>query len=154
MGDSALSFFERRSELGVVVMRVFLAFVLIYGTQDNIVSWARMLEFRDFLEQHGFPWPLLSTHVSVYAQFICGLLILVGFHTRVAALIMIVNFLVALAMVHVGLPFRANIAPLAMLAGSVFLLFHGAGPYSLDARRAAAAERAESSSPTPDRLSG
>lgn len=53
MGDSAFSFFERRSKLGVVVMRVFLAFVLIYGTQDNIVSWARMLEFREVPEEHA-----------------------------------------------------------------------------------------------------
>jgi uncharacterized membrane protein YphA (DoxX/SURF4 family) len=48
---------------------------------------------------------------------------------------MIVNFLVALAMVHVKLPWEANIAPLAMLFGSVFLLFHGPGPWSIDERQ-------------------
>lgn len=131
-----LEYFERRSEFGVLFLRLFIAFVLIYGTMDNVFSWERMLEFRDFLAANGFPYPLLSAHLSAYAQFISGLLILVGLFTRHAALVMIINFLIALGMVHVGLPFNANIAPLAMLFGSLFLLFHGAGPYALDTRKA------------------
>lgn len=127
---------ERHAEIGTVLLRLFLAFVLIYGTQDNVFSRERMLEFRDFLAQNGFPWPLASAYLSAYAQFACGILILVGYMTRSAALVMVVNFLVALGMVHVGLPFNANIAPLAMLFGSLFLFFHGPGPFALDGRGA------------------
>jgi len=125
---------DRHREVGPLLLRLFVAFVLIYGTQDNVLSSERMLEFRDFLEGHGFPYPLASAWLSVYAQFLCGWLILFGFLTRVAALVMIINFVVALLTVHVGLPFSANIAPLAMLFGSLFFGFHGAGPYSVDAR--------------------
>lgn len=129
-----LEFLERHSEYGAFVLRLFLAFVLMYGTQDNILSREQMIVFGDFLERNGFPYPMLSAHLSVYAQFGSGLLILLGLYTRLAALVMCVNFLVALVMVHVGLPFDANIAPLAMFFGSVFLLFHGAGPLALDNR--------------------
>ena len=129
-----LTHFERHAHVGTLLLRLFLAFVLIYGTQDNVFSQERMHEFRDFLAANGFPFPLASAHLSAYAQFLCGGLIALGLYTRLAALIMIINFVVALAMVHVGLPFNANIAPLAMLFGSVFLLFNGAGPVSLDAR--------------------
>lgn len=52
---------------------------------------------------------------------------------------MIINFVVAVLMVHVGLPFSANMAPLLMLAGSLFLFFYGPGPISVDARLRAAA---------------
>lgn len=144
-----LRFLDRHAWLGVVLLRLFLAFVLIYGTQDNVFSRERMLEFRDFLAAHGFPAPLVSAHVSAYAQFVCGWLIAIGLHVRLAALIMIVNFVAALAMVHVGLPFNANIAPLAMLFGSVFFLFHGAGAASLDERldRRNEAAREESVAP-------
>jgi hypothetical protein len=45
---------------------------------------------------------------------------------------MVINFLVALWMVHVGLPFSANIAPLSMLALAVFFGLHGAGRWSID----------------------
>ncbi|MBA3969175.1 MAG: DoxX family protein [Gemmatimonadetes bacterium] len=126
-----LAYFKRRPEVGGLFLRLFIGFVLVYGTQDNVFHYERMLEFRAFLAENGFPYPMFSAYLSAYAQFLAGLLILVGLATRYAALVMIVNFVVALAMVHVGLPFSANIAPLAMLVGSVFLLFNGAGPYSL-----------------------
>ena len=45
----------------------------------------------------------------------------------------VVNFVVALLMVHVGQPFNANIAPLAMLVGGLFFVLYGAPRYSLDA---------------------
>lgn len=133
---------ERHSALGVPLFRVFLGATLVYGTQDNVFSRERMLEFAGFLAQNGFPAPLFNAHLSAYAQFICGLLILVGAATRPAAAVMVINFLVALWMVHRDLPFSANISPLAMLFGSVLLLFHGPGAYSVDAalqRRAAPA---------------
>lgn len=132
-----LSHAKRRPELGILLFRVFLGFVLVYGTVDNVLSHARMLEFRDFLAQNGFPYPLACAYLSVYAQIVCGALLLVGAFTRYAALLMIINFLVALGMVHVGLPFSANIAPLAMLFGSLLFLFHGGGIYSVDAARSA-----------------
>ena len=125
---------DRHAELGTLLLRLFFAFVLIYGTQDNVFHRERMLEFRDFVAQNGFPYPLFSAYLSAYAQFVCGVLIGVGLLTRLAALVMIINFIVALAMVHVGLPFSANISPLAMLFCAVFFLLHGPGPYAVDGR--------------------
>ena len=126
---------DKHAELGTVVLRVFFAFVLIYGTQDNIFHRERMLEFRDFLAQNGFVYPLFNAYLSAYAQFACGILIGVGLLTRLAALTMMINFIVALAMVHVNLPFASNISPLAMLFCGVFFFLHGPGPLSLERTR-------------------
>lgn len=125
---------ERTREVAPLVLRLFVAGVLIYGTQDNVFSREKMLEFRDFLAQNGFPYPLASAYLSAYAQFLTGLLLLVGLFTRPAAAVVVINFTVALLMVHVGLPFSANIAPLAMLVGGLFFVLYGAPHYSLDAR--------------------
>lgn len=130
---SPTAWLERRSALGVPLFRVFLGATLVYGAQDNVFSRARMREFSEFLTQNGFPAPLFNAHLSAYAQFIGGLLILMGAATRPAAAVMVINFLVALWMVHRNLPFTANISPLAMLFGSLLLLFHGPGAYSVDA---------------------
>lgn len=127
---------DRKRELAPLLLRLFVAFVLIYGTLDNVLHQERMLEFRAFLEQHRFPQPLSAAYLSVYAQFLCGILLLAGWQTRLAAAVVVINFIVALGMVHVGLPFNANIAPLAMLVGGVFFVLYGAPAYSLDARRA------------------
>ena len=132
---SPTAWLERHSALGVPLFRLFLGATLVYGTQDNVFHRERMLEFSGFLTQNGFPAPLFNAHLSAYAQFVCGLLIAVGAATRPAAAVMVINFLVALWLVHRSLPFNANIAPLAMLFGSVMLLFHGPGAYSVDAAR-------------------
>lgn len=142
---------ERYGALGVPLFRLFLGATLVYGTQDNVFHRERMLEFRDFLAQNGFPAPLFSAHLSAYAQFACGLLIIAGAATRPAALVMVVNFLVALGMVHVGQPFNANISPLAMLFGAAMLALHGAGAYSVDA--VLARRRSEAAAPSA-RLAG
>jgi putative oxidoreductase len=116
-----------------IVLRLFFGFVLIYGTQDNVFSSARMLEFRDFLQKNGFPYPLECAYLSAYAQFITGALLLMGLLTRLASVVVIINFIVALLMVHRHLPFSANIAPLAMLVTAVFFFLYGAPRYSVDA---------------------
>ncbi len=131
-----LEFLARYQAQGVLILRLFTAGVLVYGTQDNVFSAERMHEFERFLAERGTPAPVLAAHVSVYAQFLCGLLILVGAATRWAGAVMVVNFLAALAIAHRGAPFQANIAPLAMLSLSAFFLLHGAGPLSVEAWRA------------------
>lgn len=123
-------------ELAPFLLRLFFAAILIYGTQDNVFSPERMIEFRDFLAQNGFPMPLASARLSAYAQFLCGILLLAGLFTRLAAAVMIINFIVAIAMVHLKLPFNANIAPMAMLAMAIFFAIYGAPRYSADAELA------------------
>ena len=125
---------QRYREAAPLLLRLFLAFVLIYGTQDNVFSRERMHEFRDFLEANGFPWPLASAYLSAWAQFLTGILLALGLFTRAAAAVVVVNFVVALVMVHWGQPFNANISALAMLVCGIFFVLYGAPRYSLDAR--------------------
>jgi putative oxidoreductase len=91
-----------------------------------------MLEFAEFLGANGAPFPLASAFVSAWAQFVAGLLFIVGALTRPAAAVMLVNFAVAIALVHVGKPFLDNYDALVMLFASGFLLLHGPGALSVD----------------------
>jgi putative oxidoreductase len=91
-----------------------------------------MLEFRDFLAAEEFPVPLICAVVSVAAQFVCGVLYVVGYRTRWAALVMLFNFTVALLAVHVGQPYAATFPALTMWFGSLALLFTGPGAWSVD----------------------
>jgi putative oxidoreductase len=125
-------FFERRREYGAFFVRLVVAFVLVYGTQDNVFSHERMLEFRDFLAAKRVPYPLFAAHLSAYAQFVCGVLYAVGLLVRPAALVMIINFVAALLIAHLDAPLDAARLALCMLFCSLFLLFNGAGALSLD----------------------
>ncbi len=124
--------FEKKSAFGELFIRFAIGFHLIYGTQDNIFSWDRMLEFSEFLTAFGFPLPLISAMVSVYAQFISGIMYILGFQVRVAAMVMISNFLVALIMVHIGDSYPGMFPAIMMLAGSCYLLFNGSKVFSID----------------------
>jgi putative oxidoreductase len=126
------SFFAPKKEFGASFIRIMVAFHLIYGVQDNVFSWERMLEFRNFLEANSFPFPLFCAVLSVYAQLICGLAFIAGLFTRPAALIMVINFVVAILMIHIGTPYPPAFPAIAMLCCSLFLLFNGPGKWSID----------------------
>jgi putative oxidoreductase len=126
---------EPHREIGPLFIRLAIGWHLVYGTQDNIFHPTRMAEFRGFLAQHGFAYPGFMAPLSVYAQFVCGLLFMIGFLTRPSAAVMVFNFVVALWMVHRGQPYPQNALAILMLAGSMFLLFHGPGRWSVDRDR-------------------
>ena len=126
---------EPHREIGPLFIRLAVGWHLVYGTWDNVVSAARMAEFRGFLAHHGFAYPDFMAPLSVYAQFACGLLYVLGLFTRPAAAVMVFNFNVALWMVHRGRPYPENALAILMLCGSLFLLFHGPGRLALDRPR-------------------
>ena len=132
MLSSMFSWFERRREWGVIFIRLAFGFWLIYGTQDNVFSHERMVEFMKFLEQNGFPFPTFGAYLSAYAQFLCGILFILGLGTRFAGAVMGINFLFALGIAHVGAPYQANYPAFVMLAAALFFFVHGAGKPSLD----------------------
>lgn len=113
-------------------IRFAVGFHLIYGTIDNIICWDRMIEFKDFLEHFGFPFPLTSAVVSVYLQFISGLLFIVGWKVRVVGIVMMANFIIAILMVHLSDPYPTIYPAISMLASSIFLVLNGAEAISLD----------------------
>lgn len=125
------TFFRKYSKYGEVFIRIIIGFHLIYGTQDNVFYWDRMLEFSEFLAGFGFPVPLLSAIVSVYAQFLSGIMYIIGFHVRIAALVMVFNFTVAILMVHIGDSYPEMFPALVMLFGSLYLLLNGSKVLSI-----------------------
>jgi putative oxidoreductase len=127
-----LPILEKYKEYGVIFIRLIVGFHLIYGTQDNVFSYARMEEFADFLSARGMPFPLFSAFLSAYAQFICGVLFIVGLATRYAAVVMIINFIAALIIAHIGDTYPNMFPALMMLAAACFFLLHGPGKLSVD----------------------
>lgn len=121
-----------RRDAGLLVLRVVAGGHLVVMTQDNVFSWTRMLEFRDFLAQFGFAWPLACALLSVAGQFIGGGLLVAGLWTRVAALVVAINFVVAIVMVDGRQPYPAAFPALMLVAAAICLACTGAGRWSLD----------------------
>ena len=106
---------------------------IFIGVWDNVVNSEKMAEFAQFLSSYNVPYPTLAAPLSVYAQLICGLLIILGLQTRFVAFLMMINFLVAFFVVDIHLSLEQMTPALAMLFGSFLLIFEGPGKFSLDA---------------------
>ena len=124
--------FRKRRDYGVIFLRLLIGWFIIWGVQDNILSHERMVEFERFLAARGVPWPAFSARLSCYAQFICGLSILLGAFVRPLSIVFIINFICAILIAHLGQTFQQMFPALMMIAAGLFFLFNGAGKLSID----------------------
>ncbi|MBC7982570.1 MAG: DoxX family protein [Candidatus Obscuribacterales bacterium] len=127
-----LNFLKQYGDISLMLLRVLTGAFLIYGTQDNVFSDARMQEFVQFLAKRGFAWPELTAPLSVYAQFICGALLVIGLFTRWAGWVMAFNFIVAVVMVHWSQDFRGWWPAIVLVFIGLHFAVQGAGRYSVD----------------------
>jgi len=127
--NTFFNWLDRHQGVGLLLTRLFVGIRLAYGVIDNVLNWEHMLLFRDFLTAFHFPVPLASAVVSVYVQLLASAMILLGWKIRVAAMLMIVNFIVALLMIHSNDSFEQMTPALSMLFFNVLFLFTGAGTY-------------------------
>jgi putative oxidoreductase len=132
---------SRFSDFGLLALRLLVGWFLVWGVLDNVVSDARMQEFVRFCAANGFPAPQFMAPLSVYAQLICGGLLILGLFTRLAAIVMAVHFIIAVPMVHLHQDFRAQWPALILVFVCAYFTARGAGHWSADrwlAARAAA----------------
>ena len=126
-------FLGRYSDLSLAALRILTGGFLVYGTEDNVRSAERMEEFVHFLEANNFPSPELLAPLSAYAQFVCGILLVLGLLTRWAGLVVAFNFVVAVAMVHWTQDFRAWWPAIVLVFLGLHFACRGGGRWSLDA---------------------
>jgi uncharacterized membrane protein YphA (DoxX/SURF4 family) len=89
----------------------------------------------------GIPWPELSAPFVGVFEIGCGLLVLVGLGTRLVAIPLIIDMLVAIATTKIPMLFKSGFwstahearADWSMILGVTFLLIVGGGTWSLDA---------------------
>jgi uncharacterized membrane protein YphA (DoxX/SURF4 family) len=93
----------------------------------------------------GIPSPEIMAPFVGVVEIVCGTLILIGLLTRLAAVPLIIDMIVAISTTKIPMLLKSGFWAMAheartdwaMLLGSIFLLVVGAGPWSLDARIAA-----------------
>lgn len=121
------------NDFGLLLLRLFLGVNLFlrYGLV-KITHYHQM--------SAHFPDPIhIGSHFSlmyaIFSDAVCALLVVLGLGTRIAALIIAVNLLVAFSLVH-QYPFRSEHGEMILLylGGFLALVCTGAGEYSLDWR--------------------
>lgn len=123
----------RFEDATLLVLRALTGSFLVYGTWDNITSAERMDEFAEFLAQFGFASPELLAPLSVWAQFACGLLLILGLLTRWAGIVVCFNFVIAVVMVHWTEDFRGWWPAIVLVALGLHFAARGGGRLAVDA---------------------
>ncbi len=119
---------------GITVLRVAVAIVfLMHGGQKLFVFGFHGVA--GFMGQLGIPLPGFSAVVVTLVEFVGGLALLFGVATRLAALLLAIDMVVAILTVHLRhgffLPMGFEFA-LTMLLANVALVLTGAGAASVD----------------------
>ena len=84
-----------------------------------------------------FPDPIglgatTSLALTVFAEVVCAILLILGFATRFAALPLLITMLVAVFIIHSADPFANQELPLLYASIYLVILIAGAGKFSID----------------------
>ena len=129
-----MRFLDRLQPLALFFMRLALGAILVAHGYPKV--FGGLHHHAQMVASLGLPAWL--GYVSAFTEFFGGLLILVGFFTRVAALAVFIDLLVAIWKVHlhnglVGTPDRPGYEfALAAAALGFALVFFGGGPIAID----------------------
>src|SRR5688500_5408120 len=115
-------YFENKREYGLLFLRLVIGWRLIAGTWPYAFFAKPISEVEQHFSSLHLPLPLISSYLSVYAQLICGILFIIGLWVRPAAIIMIINFIVAIVAAHLNEPILKSFAAWAMLAAAFTFL--------------------------------
>ncbi len=114
----------------ILLLRVWLGAMMMYHGFPKVFT--NSAGFVEYLTKFGYPIPSVMAALAAGAEFFGGLLILIGFLTRPAAMLVLITMLVAGFVAHGADGFTKQELPLtyAMLAIALFL--SGSGAFSLE----------------------
>ncbi|HSY13203.1 MAG TPA: DoxX family protein [Verrucomicrobiae bacterium] len=129
-----MNLLDRMQPVGLLILRLALgAVMLAHGFPKAFGGLQHHVEIVRSLHLPGW-----MAYLSVAAEVIGGILLIVGFFTRFSAFAVFINMLVAIFGVHFknGFLGQGNYQfPLTLAAIAFALIFSGAGPISIDGLR-------------------
>ncbi|MDQ1857195.1 MULTISPECIES: DoxX family protein [unclassified Chryseobacterium] len=117
-------------DIVLLVVRVFVGFAMLshgFPKLQMLLAGGK-IEFFDFL---GLG-PQVSLILTVFAEFVCSILLILGLFTRVALGFLIFTMIIAGFVVHGADPFEKREMSLIYLSVYLLLMVIGAGKASVD----------------------
>ncbi|UPQ76502.1 DoxX family protein [Chryseobacterium nepalense] len=114
----------------LLVVRVFIGFAMLshgFPKLQMLLDGGK-IEFFDFLGMG----PTVSLVLTVFAEFACSILLILGLFTRVALGFLIFTMIIAAFVVHGADPFEKREMSLIYLSLYLLLIAFGPGKFSVD----------------------
>jgi putative oxidoreductase len=127
----------QRLGLGLTILRIVIGIVfIVHGAQKLFVFGIGGVT-AGFAQMH-IPLPMVAAPVVAIVEFVGGIALVVGFFTRIAAVLLAIDMAGAILFVHgrngFFMPMGYEFA-LSLLGACVALAVAGPGDYSVDNRR-------------------
>lgn len=123
------------NSIAVLIGRVFISILFI------LAGWAKLTAISGtagYFGSLGLPMPTVTAVLVGLIEFLGGLAILIGFQTRIAAVIVALFTIGAILVAHMDFSDGLNVMMaqknLAIAGGLLALAAYGAGSYSVDAK--------------------
>ena len=123
---------QKLTDISLLLLRISVGFMMLYSH-----GWGKLLKFFGddpitFADPIGLG-AITSLILTVFAEFFCSILLMLGFGTRLASIPLIITMLVAIFIIHWDDPFGKKEFGLLYLVPYIIIFLMGAGRYSLDA---------------------
>ncbi|MCO6148197.1 DoxX family protein [Flavobacterium sp. NRK1] len=118
------------TDLATLLLRIIFGGMFIYH------GWPKLTGYSQMVEMFGDPIGIgneLSVILVIFAEFFCGIFILLGFMTRFAVIPIFITMLVAFFVAHAKDDFMIKMLPFVYLFLCPVLFILGSGKYSADA---------------------
>ena len=127
---------EKHADHAALVGRLFYSSLFIVYGYFKITAYAGTTAY---MAGKGLPVPALAAVIAIIFELGGGLLMLVGYQTRMVALALAIYVLIAALIAHTnfadGNQMSHFFKNMAIIGGSLTFVAFGAGRYSLDARK-------------------
>lgn len=122
---------EKLLDTGILFLRI-LAGVGIAHHGYGKVFGGDIVQLTEGVTQMGFPMPIFLAWAAALSEFLGGILLMLGFGTRIAALFVFITMAVAAFIVHRLDPLDVKELALAYWTIAGALMLTGSGQWSLD----------------------
>jgi putative oxidoreductase len=130
MKNSILNIQPLSTDLAALLLRLIFGGLFIYHGWGKLSNYETTLSmFTDIIGIGIKPTVILV----IFAEFFCGIFVLLGFFTRLSVIPIFITMFVAYFIAHSKDPFQMKELALVYMLLSIVIFILGSGRYSLDA---------------------
>ncbi len=129
MANKILHHSSLHTDFAALFLRIILGGLFIY------YGYGKLTNYDGMLKMFGDPIGIgtkLSVILVIFAEFFCGIFVLVGFLTRLSVIPIFITMIVAYFVAHADDPFTAKQISLVYMLLCVVVFVLGSGKYSVD----------------------
>lgn len=125
------TFFDNNRNHAIAIIRIIVGILMIYHGKE-VFDDKLLTEYSLWEQFKGFPNPKLVVTIGKGVELISGILLTIGFYTRLGALLLILSMLYITFFIGKGKFWYTDQHPFLFVLLGIIYLFLGAGNFSLD----------------------